>query len=62
MLITGVVKGRKWRKNYLINKKKSSKMERMEENKEDGKYRKANTEVEFLKLVLLQLPGLSLKQ
>lgn len=61
MLITGVVNGRKWRKNYLINKK-SSKMERVEGNKEDGKYRKANTEVEFLKLVLLQLPGLSLKQ
>lgn len=37
-------------------------MERVEGNKEDSKYRKANTEVEFLKLVLLQLPGLSLKQ
>lgn len=37
-------------------------MERVEGNKEDGKYSKANTEVEFLKLVLLQLPGLSLKQ
>lgn len=34
-------------------------MERVEGNNE---YRKANTEVEFLKLVLLQLPGLSLKQ
>lgn len=56
-----MVNGRKWRKNYLINKK-SSQMERVEGNKGDGKYRKANTEVEFLKLVLLQLPGLSLKQ